>query len=527
MLDKDYINLMSAPISADDYAGDDARYTSEFEALEEELAKDSSVHRTTGTDWAVVRERAEALLQTQSKDLRVACWLVWSLYQTVHFTGLAAGLAMLRHGCAAHWQALHPQRIRTRTATISWLCSRLEEVLGEQAPESGQLDIFSAIATELRELDRLFIEHLGDAAPPLNTLSRRVEQLLERADTVAQPASAASPTQAAAAPPTPAPAAFEPSAPPAGAPIVDSRDAHRSLRALQDQAKPLIAWWQHHNPSDVRAIRLARTLLWLPIDSLPGHDAEQITALRNLPADRLKGFHDRFNQGQFQPLLTELEGSLNRAPFWLSGQYLAWRCHEALGAEPAMQEIESQLRQLLARLPGLEQLRFHDGEPFADTDTRHWLGTRVKASTTTVTATAAESCSDGAAPWQQGLQEALALLRRDGPQPAMQLLAEGARQSEGDRDRFHWQLAQAQLCFHARQHEAAFGRLNALLHQLQSAGLERWEPTLNLEVLRLLYACCELLPQSQLVRDRREEIFHRLCHFDLEVVLNKALGPSM
>ena len=522
MLDENYINLMETPIAADNFAGEDARYTSEFDSLEEELAKDTSVHRTTGTDWAIVRERAEQLLQTQSKDLRVACWLIWSLYHTESIAGLAAGLGMLRHACTEHWQTLHPQRTRTRTAAISWLCTRLEQVLGEQTPDAAQMALFSSIAGDLRELDTLFAAHLQDA-PSLAPLYRRVEELLKRVEANPQPAAATPASEPPASQPLP-PATHASAT--TDAPIVDSRDAHRSLRVLQDQARSLTSWWQHQNPGDVRAVRLARTLLWLPIDGLPEHDADHVTSLRNLPADRLKAFQERFNQGQYQSLFSEVEASLNRAPFWLSGQYLAWRCLEALGAQPAMQEVENQLRHLLSRLPGLEELRFHDGEPFADIDTRQWIGSRIIAVSTTPQITGCETTSEAGAPWDIALQEALDLLRKDGLRPAMQLLLQGSRQSHGERARFHWQLAEARLCYHARQHDIAYARLDALQQRLQCAELDRWEPNLNLEVLRLLHACCELLPQSQLVRDRREEIFHRLCHFDLEVVLNKALGPS-
>ncbi|WP_193074338.1 type VI secretion system protein TssA [Pseudomonas sp. FME51] len=526
MLDQHYINLMQSPIAEHDFAGEDTRYTPEFEALEEELTKDASVHRTTGTDWSVMREGAELLLQTQSKDLRVVCWLVWSLYHTESFAGLAAGLGMLRHACSQHWQELHPFRIRTRTAAIDWLCKRLEQVLGEQAPNAAQIDTFSSIATHLRELDSLLTEHLQEAAPQLMPLYRRVDEQVKRAEAEPQPQTVAAPSSTAnISQPAISAAAPAEAITPLDAPIVDNRDAHRSLRALQDQARSLTAWWLQQNPGDVRAIRLARTLLWLPIDSLPEHNAEQITSLRNLPADRLKTYQERLNQGQYQALLSEVETSLNRAPFWLGGQYLAWRCLEALDAQAAMQELESQLRHLLERLPGLDDLRFHDGEPFADSDTRQWLASRVLTGSLAMQSTACEPAEQAAAPWDVAFQEALLLLRQEGLRPAMQLLMQGSRQSDSERARFYWQLAEARLCHQARQHEIACARLEALQQTLQSSGLDKWEPTLNLEVLRLLYACCEVLPQNQLVRDRREEIFHRLCHLDFEVVLNKALGP--
>ena len=86
--------------------------------------------------------------------------------------------------------------------------------------------------------------------------------------------------------------------------------------------------------------------------------------------------------------------------------------------------------------------------------------------------------------------------------------------------RFFWLLSQARLCFLAKKYELAKTQLEALDHELQQAGLHHWEPDLALEVLRLLHSCCELLPQNHAVRERKDEVYRRLCHLDLEVVLD-------
>ena len=65
----------------------------------------------------------------------------------------------------------------------------------------------------------------------------------------------------------------------------------------------------------------------------------------------------------------------------------------------------------------------------------------------------------------------------------------------------------------------AKNQLETLDQTLQDSGLHAWEPDLALEVLHLLHSCCELLPQNHAVRERKEEIYRRLCHLDLEVVL--------
>ena len=55
---------------------------------------------------------------------------------------------------------------------------------------------------------------------------------------------------------------------------------------------------------------------------------------------------------------------------------------------------------------------------------------------------------------------------------------------------------------------------------LESAG----EPQLQARVLRLLLKTHEQTG-SKAGRERRDEIFQRLCHLDFDVVLEQALGP--
>lgn len=91
--------------------------------------------------------------------------------------------------------------------------------------------------------------------------------------------------------------------------------------------------------------------------------------------------------------------------------------------------------------------------------------------------------------------------------------------TRSDRERFHWRLAQARLCVQAGKHELAKIQLDHLDLELQRTGLERWEPELAVHVTQLLHRCCDLLPQSHAVRERKEDTHRRLCLFDLEAVL--------
>ena len=510
-----YIALATMPIDATDFAGTDVRYSVEFEALEGELGKSSALHETTAIDWGKVLAGSEALLANQSKDLRVAAWLSWALYQRESFAGLQAGLALLHTLCSRHWAELHPRKSRTRAAALSWLLPRLEQALAVQVAVGEQLQLFRALAGHLRQLDDCLTSHLGEEAPLLLPLCRRLDELVERAsqghpEAGAVGAAIAQVKQAATQ-----------IINPTGV-VENHKDAHRNLRNLQEQARPLCSWWLKQKAGDQRALRLARTLLWLPIDAVPERNAEKITALRGLPADKPGSYRERFKQGLYADLLHDLETSIARSPFWLDGQRMVWECLLELNAAQAMLEVEIQLALFLQGLPGLEELRFHDGSPFADAETRAWIDAHVRPHLQDPAPAPAHVPGETGAlpPWEEALLHAQGQLRTDGLKVAVQHLKQGLNRAQGGRERFFWQLAMARLCFQAKKYELARTQLESLDQLLQTSGLGSWEPDLALEVLHLLHSCCELLPQNHAVRERKDEIYRRLCHLDLEVVLD-------
>ena len=105
-----YLELADTPASQVNYAGEDVRYSVEFEALETELSKATSLHGGGPIDWQKILEGSERLLREQSKDLRVAAWLTWALQQRESFSGLLAGLGMLLRLCEQHWDDVHPRK---------------------------------------------------------------------------------------------------------------------------------------------------------------------------------------------------------------------------------------------------------------------------------------------------------------------------------------------------------------------------------------------------------------------------------
>lgn len=504
-----YLELAQTPCSQSNFAGGDVRFSTEYETLEFELGKAQSIHGACQPDWQKVVATAEALLREQSKDLRVAVWLTWALHQRESFPGLLAGLKLLRHLCERHWPEVYPRKTRTRAAAFQWLVLRLEALLARHLVLQDQQPLFRAVVEELEGLDELLSRLLKEDAPLLLPICRQLTQQLERAAQSQPPATGLTGVMAQVKQATTQLIKPEP--------VLESeKDAHKWLRALQEQARPLCAWWLRQNATDLRALRLNRTLMWLSLLSYPDADSERITALRGPAPDKLKRHHERFAQGHYADLLLELEASLAGAMFWFDGLHMVWQCLEALQAELAMTELEVNFALLLQRLPNLPEFRFHDGSPFADAGTRDWIATQVVRHLRPPEAPC-EAVEE--APWEVALQALQSRLRKDGLKAVVHELKRGLHGARSDRERFHWRLAQARLCVQAGKHELAKIQLDHLDLELQRTGLERWEPELAVHVTQLLHRCCDLLPQSHAVRERKEDTHRRLCLFDLEAVL--------
>jgi type VI secretion system protein VasJ len=280
----------------------------------------------------------------------------------------------------------------------------------------------------------------------------------------------------------------------------------------------LCTWWLRQDATDLRALRLNRTLTWLPLATYPDADSEGVTSLRGPTPDKLKRYQERFAQGHYTDLMLELEASLAGAMFWFDGLRMVWECLQALQANLAMTELEVSFALLLQRLPNLPEFCFHGGAPFADAATRDWITLQVARHLQKNQPLNVPVDTD-AEPWETALQDVMPRLRQDGLKAAVGEIKQGLHAARSERARFHWRLALARLCVLAGKHELAKIQLEHLDHELQHAGLDRWEPALALQVTQLLYRCCDLLPQSQAVRERKEHTHRRLCHFDLEAVL--------
>jgi type VI secretion system protein VasJ len=199
-------------------------------------------------------------------------------------------------------------------------------------------------------------------------------------------------------------------------------------------------------------------------------------------------------QKQWPQLLDRVEQAFAEGAnhFWLDLQYYAFTAQDHAGGHYAQVRdlLATDCALMLERLPGLAQLAFADGSPFADDTTLEWIASHatvrdiahgesvspvtVSSASTDWAETEAQAVEMAA---QQSLDAALAWLQ-DLPAP------------DGERDRFVRQLVMARVAERADRVDTALHLLAALDARATQFLLDAWEPSLAFEVkqqlLRLL-----------------------------------------
>lgn len=165
------LEALLTPISAEKPAGESLRYSGLYEAVEAARREDDpslpqGVWKTElkRADWKEAARLCLDALETRSKDLQLAAWLLEAWIHLEGLPGAAAGLAVLAALCESFWETVHPQPqdgdIGYRMAPLEWVADRLPDAvrgIAVTAPGGGEDSRVCAYADldGARHLDRL------------------------------------------------------------------------------------------------------------------------------------------------------------------------------------------------------------------------------------------------------------------------------------------------------------------------------------------------------------------------------------
>jgi len=185
------IEALLTPISVERPAGESLRYEGTYDRIREARREDDpdlpqGVWQTSlkRADWDTVASICMEALETRSKDLQIAAWLMEAWLHLYGFAGVREGVALLRRLCEAFWEGLYPEivdeDVEHRIGPIDWVNEKLSIQLKRipiTQPHRGDVDAYSwadwETATHLENLAKRDIDILKSAdAEGKTTLAR-------------------------------------------------------------------------------------------------------------------------------------------------------------------------------------------------------------------------------------------------------------------------------------------------------------------------------------------------------------------
>lgn len=465
------------PIPGSLPGGQDSHYEPAFAQLQAEIDKLSSVTAGGAVDWTRVVDLAGEVLSTQSKDLTAAAYLAVGLTQTRGLEGLGLGARILGDLTTAFWEDCFPpkKRLRGRMAAYAWWQEKTLAWLKNSAdPEPMPDEKHHALLVDVQALDKALGELLPDF-PPMSDLIA----VLRRLPVLPDAASAPEAGQSGAAPTASVPQAAGAPAQQAAAAPQDAKSARVALAAAALDFATLAGREESSDPWVWRATRLGA---WLKLKGLPPAEGGKTMLPPPEPAVK-EALQALLSQGHYLEAALGAEAQVPSELFWLDPHRVAAKALEALGAEfaSAHSAVCEEMCFFLAWLPGVEQLAFSDGTPFADAETRSWL-----SSLATGHPGRQASGVEGAGRSVELDKARAAAEKRFAEQDvagALDYLGQAERRAASGPVRLRLMLTQMSLLGRAGHWPVAVSLADAVVGEVERRGLEEWDPELALEAL--------------------------------------------
>jgi type VI secretion system protein VasJ len=510
------INLGIDPVSTASPGGISVRYDPEFEQLSAEIAKMESV-TAANIDWTLVIQLSTSILKTKSKDYRAAGYLVLALFQTDKFTGLANGIQMFEGLVRNFWETGFPEkiRIRGRIGALEWLRDRLGIALSRDTRSSASDELILELEKSTHGFLSTLNEFFADQTPSFTDFQSAIEARAKEVRSRASAAERAKEEEARRAEEV------------ASGEVTQVADAEKVIDECRQKLSRVALFLYKAEPTAPLAYCLSRSIAWGWLVSIPTNDSGT-TFIPPVPADAIQRCGTFAENKNWQAIVDEVESDFFDRIFAFDLQRWCVRAMGELGEAYAgpRQAILTELAGLVKRLPEIADLRFNDGSPFADSQTKAWIKSEVTpASSAAASASAGTTTvsSESSEP-MEATAKAKRLLADGKLQEAMGLFKEGIAKSSLSKLRFLWRLQLAKLCMEAGKLQLALPQLTSLDEDVRRFSLEEWEPGLSLEVIQQLYMCRQKLAAGLQERpsdleNQLAQLYQRLCKLDVNAAL--------
>ena len=172
------IEKLLTPVNPGHPCGEDLAFSPDMDAIAKaRQADDPSIEQGAWitalkeADWKFVTSRCEKLIETRSKDLRLAVWLAEALTKTRGLGGLADGLLVVAGLCERYWDQVHPladeDGFEQRIGNLCWISARIPQLARELAVTESTGKAFSML-----DFDAARSRTVADGGPDVEAARR-------------------------------------------------------------------------------------------------------------------------------------------------------------------------------------------------------------------------------------------------------------------------------------------------------------------------------------------------------------------
>jgi type VI secretion system protein VasJ len=519
----DFLLLGKNPINPNQPTGSDVRYEPEFEELQSEIDKLSSPSSSGGIDWQRIGDIAALILAEKSKDLLVASYFAVSQIYTQKIEGLAVGLTVIHDLLDNFWDTLFPskKRMRGRLGAIEWWIEKSEAALKTIQADPLPTENIDKLKQDLKQIDTLLQESLEDA-PLLRPLERMIDSIPIKIEEKTEIEAPTPPIETPDVRPPAEPRPDKPKpVPHKEEEIASPSDAERMLRDGFKTMRRIAIYLLHNEElSNPRAYRWRRIAGWSIIQDMPpaknGQTQIPPPDMYDLIQGNLNGLKEKES---WEALIREAEERFQNALLWLDLNRFSAEALAGMGDQyqDAYDAVCQETAFLIFRLPGIENLFFSNGTPFANSETRQWLkniGLSVHADLPENIPSAGQQDDHMAS----AIQKAQDLAKKKKLTEAVAFLQQEFRCSYSGRERLLWRLGLSHVLMSAKQPELAMPHLEAILQDIEMFRLEEWDPDLALKGLKGVWLGLKI-NTDQGAKNQLDGIMNRIAKLDLAEAL--------
>ncbi|MGD9157596.1 MAG: type VI secretion system protein TssA [Desulfobacteraceae bacterium] len=496
----DIATLGKDPVKPDQPVGSDVRYEPEFEQLQAEVDKISIPSASGGINWKTVSDLSAEILSQKSKDLLVACYLAVSQIHIRQLEGFGDGLTVLHDVINTYWDTLFPpkKRMRGRIGAIEWWIEKTETALKTFKPDPVEKEMLDSIQNTLSQIDSMLQEYLPEP-PLLRPIQRELEQIPVLESSKQEPEPVPDPgTEAVQAEPQKSLPETQKEVPPAAAPsktettaINTEQDARKLVSESMQKIRQAAAFLLENNPADPLAYRYRRLTAWSQVMALPPASDGKTQIPPPAPQVR-QTLTDLMEKEQWQAFIINAEQKLSQFIFWVDLSRWVAEALLRLGGDyqASYETVCQETASFISRLPGLQDLSFSDDTPFADTETRQWLEEiSPDKDAGIIDAVSKKTAESGSGPDMMADIQGKAKTLTKGKKwmQAVEAFQEELKNCASQKEALIWRTALCRTLIKSKRADVAVPHLNLILNDIDTYGLECWEPSLALEGLKLVW----------------------------------------